>query len=297
MNQRRFNVWQAMLGCWYSKPLYYDVAVNWRRSAHGYLLLVLLICWIPVWAAGWIAYRQIGERSMGRVARQVPWLNIYAGELTVKEAQDDKPYVICRPYAGTPIAVVDTSGTFTSLHQTTAYLLATRDRLHLRWGGNQFQMNWPQWLSLQVGLDRMRFAGYVGRRVWIPVTYSASFFYRAAQNLFYALGAVLIARLLGLSITYRAARRLAIVAVTPSIVLSSAWFLLACPWPKFWLVGSAVLTLGYLCFGLLAASNPQVAMAMEQTARSTSPQLTNDGDECDSADQADPLPDAAPALS
>lgn len=296
MKQRRFNVWQAMVGCWYSRPLYHDVAHNWRRSAHGYLLLVLLISWIPVWSVGWIAYRQIGEKSMGKVARQIPWLNINDGQMEIKEDQSDRPYVICRPYARTPIAVVDTSGTFTNLNQTTAYLLATRDQLHLRWGGNQFQMAWPRWLSLQIGLDRMRFAGYVGRRVWIPVTYSASFFYRATQNLFYALGAVLLARLLGVSIGFRAARRLAIIAVTPSIMLSSVWFMLACPWPKFWLIGSAMLTLGYVCFGLLAASDPQVAMAMEQADHANSAGPHADAREADPVEHGDKLTGVAPAL-
>jgi hypothetical protein len=85
------------------------------------------------------------------------------------------------------------------------------------------------------------------------------------QTFIYGLIGLIIAKLLHVPLAYMASVRLAIIAVTPGLILDTLFPLVKLRPPAWWLLGFAI-AMGYLFFGIKAATAapPQAATTRPQ---------------------------------
>jgi hypothetical protein len=108
-------------------------------------------------------------------------------------------------------------------------------------------------------LDSDRMTGWLEtvRKLLVAVVYPfalfGSYVYRIIQALIYAVVGLLFAKLCNTSLSYSALLRLAVVAVTPAIIISTVLGAAQVRLPYLWLFYLAV-TLGYLFYGVKACS-------------------------------------------
>ena len=91
-----------------------------------------------------------------------------------------------------------------------------------------------------------------------PVSLAASLVFRILQSLLYGAIGLLFASMLKTELGYPAAVRLAVIAVTPVVLLDTVFGLAGVTVPYGWLLGIGI-ALGYLFFGVRAAAEPETA--------------------------------------
>lgn len=240
----------------YSKPLYRKVARRWKGAALGYLLLLLAICLLPEALKMQVEISRFARQEGAALARQIPDITIRQGEVSTDVAT---PYFI-KDRDGAPLAIIDLTGRYTSLDHTPARFLLTRNRLIYRRRGRIKANDLSNVQNFH--LNRARAERWLGvARKWLvptlfPLGLAFVFLYRIIQALVYALIGVLLARPLKVSLDYLTLLRLAIVAVTPAIIvdtLHSALNLRTALWGPI----CFLIAMGYLLFAL-RCNTPQV---------------------------------------
>lgn len=251
---------RALWLAFYSPHLYREVARRWRGIGALYLLCLLVGCWAAYMLAADFALTHLLEDSVMPIVRQLPPVSIRDGEVSVRQEQ---PVFILHPESRDILAILDTTGEHTTLHNTDAWLLLTETHLTTKRS---------HWQSQTVSLENVKefyvdgpllaHAFQVAKRWFVigafPVAVGVSFGYRIALALLFGLIALGFAKILGASIRYGSAVRLSVVAMTPALILDTAvsvTVLLQDPResvPFWWLICFGV-SLAYL-FGAVAAN-------------------------------------------
>jgi hypothetical protein len=240
----------------FSKDLYRDVGVNWRGTCFGYLLLLLAVCWIPWMVKVHLGLSEFVKNEAPKMISQVPTITIKDGIASVDEPQ---PYYIMTPDSNEVFAIIDTTGTVTSLADSNALMLITKteamfkDNEHEKFSFADIKDFTLSQAKLNRWLDTLR-------RLVVPVMYPLalvfSYAYRIVQALIYAAIGLLFAHGFKTKIEYPAMLRLAVVAVTPAIIIKTIATLAGLA-----LCGMGMLYLGiamvYLAVGVHAVSEAQ----------------------------------------
>lgn len=224
----------------YSRTLYQQVAHTWQGLGLKYLLALIALGWVPFTLL---------------ILTEIP------GETSTSVAQ---PYTITDA-SGDALVVIDTTGQITSLHDTDALVLITKNDIHLR--------------SSQTGKTPYSFAELAGEDsalidsapmerwvtlsksslywliplVFFPITILLSFGYNILKLLFFSMLGLVITKIHKTPMPFNTVFRLAVVANTPVIffemlaILSPPQILL--PYQNLVFFG---LSLGYLFFALNA---------------------------------------------
>ena len=219
---REYNVFQALYMSFYSKHLYGDVAKNWKGACLLYLLMVVALIWIPK-----SIHLQMQTNDLVAfvdkpdVLAKLPSFIIDNGAVSV---QGDNPYYF--PSDKMPLAVVDTTGAFASLddHPLTSVLL-TKDRFFYR---NQkqvksYSVSKVDYLEMNQGvakawIDILR--SYVGL-VAYPLGVLGTYFVRIFYTFIYGLLLWAVSSILKFPVTFGIAWRLAVVARTPILIVTT----------------------------------------------------------------------------
>jgi hypothetical protein len=251
---KRYRIFHVPVLAFFSRALYRDVALNWKGTAFGYLLLLLALCWIPGIV---ILHRGVAEfvdLEAPKLVSQLPEITITNGELSIDEPE---PYTISDPDTGEVVVVFDTTGTITSLEEAEALGLVTRTQVTFQ--KNAFEtrtFNFSEVDSFVLTQDRIYGWLDAGKRFAAPVLYPlcvlGAFVYRVLQALLYAAIGLLIARILKAERSYDELLRLAVVAVTPAILVATLLdgASITLPFGGLWYF---LATMGYLAFGIKAA--------------------------------------------
>ncbi|HRR82735.1 MAG TPA: DUF1189 family protein [Planctomycetota bacterium] len=252
-----YSLLHAPLLAFYSKPFYRAVARHWRGSGVLYPLLLLAVCAIPVSVAIQVrVFRPLAARLSPLVA-QVPPITIAGGEVSVEA---DQPYFIRDARTARPIAILDTTGTITSLQGTDALLLLTRTRLLVRQGADDVVAHDASVLPFR-RVDRDLASGWLW---WLkgplalllyPVFLLLSYLYFLAQGIVCTGVGLLLVRKRRWQFNYHTMMRLSSTATTPAVVLATLALLagMSAPLPA-WLLLCFAITLGYLCYAVRAAT-------------------------------------------
>ncbi len=255
---KRYSILQPLYLSFYSRDLYRDVRKHWNGTGFLYLLLLLAITWVPVMV---MVHRGIGEavrREAPPYIEQVPTITILRGEVSIDRPV---PYTISEPDSGIPLVVIDTSGKISSLEQTDAPVLLTKNkfmyqqkhkaetRIYDLAGVEAFTLD-RALVQKFVDLVRNYFA-----LLAYPVALAASFVYRILQMLLYAVVGLLFAHVLKSALDYVTLLRLASVAITPVIILSMLRWITGIPVPAFGLLCFLV-AMGYLYVAVKANTEP-----------------------------------------
>lgn len=252
--KKLYRIWQAPPLAFFSQALYRDVALRWKGVALGYLLLLLILCWIPGAIKIHRSFAYFVDEEAPLVIEQVPEITIIDGQAFIDEPQ---PYTIRDPETGAPLVVIDTSGTITSLEQTEARGLVTARQAI-------FQKNAIETRSFsfetvdRYTLNQEKITHWldISKNWAAPVLYPFcvlfSFAYRLVQALIYACIGLFIAYLCKGKLPFDALLRLSIIAMTPAIIIGTLVDAAAIrlPWAGLWFF---LLAIGCLTFGIRAA--------------------------------------------
>lgn len=248
---RQFHVWQAFALAFFSRSLYRDVAQRWRGETFLYLLLLILVWWVPVAVLLHIESGAFAATYGPKLIDQFPVITVKNGQVSVDATM---PYVIADPETGARFAVIDTTGATATLEAAQAPALLTRNELILREGDRGSRAYSLKEIP-ELVIDRARLYEWMDIfRAWfVPV---ASVFvvlfmylYRILQALLYSLVGMLFSRILQVRLDYAALVRLAIMALTPAVMLDVLVGLagVAIPGPV-----SLAVAIAYLYFGIKA---------------------------------------------
>lgn len=249
----QYGLFQAIFMSFYSRKLYRDVAVNWGAKSLVYLLMLLCLSWIfftvQIQRSLITGYSALSEAMV----TQIPVMTLNNGKLSTPLA---KPYLITDPQSGEELVVIDTTGQYTSLDQTKAFILITDSKILIRPKPNQQRINeLPAKLNFTFHPEKVndlinKFIYFL----WIPIfilSISISFIYRMLQSLIYAVLGKLMGYLMGVQLSYWQIVQVMMVAITPVIVTCTVLHSLYIVIPHHNLF-YFLLAMGYLVYGILA---------------------------------------------
>jgi uncharacterized protein DUF1189 len=208
----------------YSRSFYRSVANDWRGTGFLYLFVLLLAVWVCLGLRlGIFVVRLNADPKFNHFVRQVPPIVIHKGVVAVDAPQ---PYRLENPEEDAYIGI-DTTGQVTALPEdVTVGMLLTRDRLILKqeWETKVWDLSWIEHYEL----NERRIRAWIKLLPWLvgiamPVI---EFVYRILIALVLAGLGTLVATVAKVEVGSRAFVRLACVAMTASIVLSSLVWLL-----------------------------------------------------------------------
>jgi len=256
---KRFTYFDALWQSFFSRSLYLDVAKRWRGVGFLYLLLIVIISWLPDLAKMQISFQQLRGGAAEGLIRQVPAISITDG---VASADVETPYFIKDPKDGKVLAIIDFTGQYTNLENTSAVVLLTRQevigkkseketRIYSLSGVKHFaidQARVRRWVYLFLTWFVVLIAPFA-----IVFTYA----YRICQALIYALVGMAFASSFHLKLTYSTLLRITCVALTPLVIFTTVTDLLPLhrvfPRLLVWLIHLAIAVL-YIGFAVKACA-------------------------------------------
>jgi len=248
---RRFKLYHPYYLAFFSRAFYADVAMHWRGLAFVHLLLVLVLC-SAVYMIHFhgLLTMLIAEEAPAIVA-QIPDITIEKGKVRVNV---DQPYTIHRPDSGEAFAVIDTTGQITSLRQTDAAILLTQSRLAARLSaGDSRILDLRQIESMRI--DRFIVSQWLQQaQTWspfilYPLALGFAFIFRSIQAVFYGGLGMFVASMHRIRLPFQALVSVAIMAMTPFLLLDALLVLLDVYLP-LWGAGGFLIAMGYLVFGI-----------------------------------------------
>jgi hypothetical protein len=256
---KRFTFFDALWQSFFSPSLYVDVAKRWRGVGFLYLLLIVIISWLPDLAKTQISFQKLRGDAAKSFIRQVPVISITDG---VASANVETPYFIKDPKKGKVWAIIDFTGQYTNLENTSAVLLLTRKQVI----GKQFGMV-TRTYSLsgvkQFVIDQTRVRHWVNLYLTWSVVLLAPFIivftygFRIVQALIYAALGMAFANWYHVTLTYSTLLRLACVALTPVVIFTTVTDLFPAfhtfPRPLVWLIHLAI-AIWYSIFAVKACA-------------------------------------------
>lgn len=252
---RKFGLVHPIVLSFYSQPLYQDVARNWRGITFLYLLLVLALSWLPGMVSMQKGVSEFVTKDAPEGLKQMPRVSIIGGEVTTDV---ETPYFIKDPESGKTFIIIDLTGEFTSLEGTEAKVLLTRNQLIVQKNIRETRTYDLAGIK-EFTIDRTRIEGWLQLvKTWLvpllfPFVLVFSYFYRLFQVFVYGLIGLIIAKLLKAPLAYMASVRLAIIAITPVLILDTVLSAVKFHLPAWWLLGFAI-AMAYLFLGVKAAT-------------------------------------------
>ena len=254
---RQFSIFHIPGLCFYSKALYRDVALNWRGVNFLYLLLLLSLCWALHMMKIQEGIAEFIDEDAPPIVKNIPAITITDGKVSVDA---EEPCLITEPQEGKTLAIIDTTGEVTSLDGQEAMVLLLSDRVIVKKNDLEtriFELNEVKYFRI----DSERILGWMAAaRKWFviclfPVVLIWSFMYRIVQALIFGAIALAFAARHGVQLRYGAGVRLAVVALTPGILIKTILWFAEVPLPGAGIVYTVV-TLIFLYMGVQAAAAP-----------------------------------------
>jgi hypothetical protein len=255
---KRYSIFHALVLSFFSKSLYRDVGKHWRGTGLLYLLVVLVLVWIPTIIKGQLVFSTWVDGDAKAITKQIPAITISKGQVSTDVTT---PYFIKDPKTGTDLAIIDTTGEYETLDYTQAKFLLTKTKLIAsKNAGRTETYDLSSVESFHVDHSRVENWLVTAKRWFIPVGYTLalifSFIFRAIQILIYALVGLLFARILQANLDFKTLMRLAAVAITPVLVLNLLLEFLPLHIPG-WILLGIIIELAYLFFAVKVNAQPE----------------------------------------
>ncbi len=248
----RYKFWQAPFFAFFSKDFYASVGKHWRGLALGYLLFLLAIAWLPSVVKINQMISKFENEFLADIIDKVPEMEINDGKLItsvkmpyIMDLKDNEPFV-----------VIDTNATVSDYDQYKRPLLITKDEIIFKRSKSDTRIisfkEMPNFYLDGVAVDN--FSNKVlsiAKILLYPLLVLNSFFARIFQAMILAVIGLIFASSLNTEIGYSNLMRLAIVAMTPIIILRTIVFYFGINIPFFWLIGM-IMTLVYLFIAVSA---------------------------------------------
>lgn len=255
-SRKRYSVFQALYMAFYSADLYQDVGARWQGVGAAYLLLVVVLSWLPVLIKMQVTFSDFATHDAPKIIGQIPPITIDKGKVSTTV---DTPYFIKDPDTGKELAILDTSGQITSLDgHPSAFLLLTQSRLISRQSNmevREYDLSQVQHFEFnrEKALDWLLTFKNLLLVMVAPFAILFGYIYRILQLLLYAAIGMGFASMIKLKVEYGVMMRLAAVAVTPALLINMAFDLWGKSIPFWWLI-CFVIAMCYLFFAVKSAA-------------------------------------------
>jgi hypothetical protein len=243
----------------YSKSLYQDVGRNWKGISFVYLLSLLALCWIPGMVQLHSDFYDYVTNTAPDIVEQFPPVTISNGEASIDEPE---PYFIKDPEYGA-VMIIDTTGQFTSLNDTEARALLMKTKFIIRESETATRIFDLSQVNDFV-VDQSLINGWLEiLRNWLaiviyPFAVLFSFVYRVIQALLYAAIGILMAKMMRATLSFQSLLSLAIVAITPAVLLGTVLNYMYMGGP-FWNLVCFAISMGFLFYAVKANSEGEIA--------------------------------------
>lgn len=262
---QEYNHTHAPYMSFYSAPFYQDVARNWQGLGFFYLFLLVVITWLPdIYALHKWVNTTVAEDAPA-IVEQMPRIEIHGGRAHVDVKT---PYYIYNPKDESLLMAIDTSGQLRSLRDTEARLLLTDRELFIDSDDGNDRIISLDEIDGDFTIDQDLIFTIMGwldswlAIVVFPFAVAFSYAFRIIQALVYALIALLFAALLKTQLKYTVAVRLAVMAITPVLILDMLRSIFDVTVPHPWVVAFFI-AMAYLFFAVYVNS-PQGSGAGEE---------------------------------
>jgi hypothetical protein len=242
---QRFSIFGAMFrSLFFNGDVSRDVARNWGGIGFWYLFLLELITWIAVLIKVHIGFAAFVRNDLPALVNEVPPITISKGHVT---SPVEQPYYLRDPKTKKTFAVLDTTGVVNSLDDTDAQLLITDHKVWSRDTSNPSEIKQYDLSKIQYFyVDKARLTGWMHTASHflaiglLPIVLVGTMIGRLIQALIY--GGLNMAFSAGFNarLSYGAAMRLAVVSVTPVILLDTVFELTGVKIPFWALIGIAI---------------------------------------------------------
>jgi uncharacterized protein DUF1189 len=256
---RGFTYVDAFWQSFFSPALYVDVARRWQGIGFLYLLLIVTISWLPDLVKVQGSLQAWNSEAAEGLIRQVPAIDISDGAAS---ADVDTPYFIKDPKDGKVLAIIDFTGQYTNLENSSAIVLLTRKEVTLKHSSSETR-TYSLSGAKHFAIDQTRVRHWVHLFVtWnmlliAPLVIVFTYAFRMIQTLIYAAVGMAFANWFHAKLTYSALLRIACVALTPVVIFTMVTDLLPMfrtfPRPLVWLIHIAI-ALWYISFTVKAGA-------------------------------------------
>lgn len=256
---KKYSIIHIPVLSFFSKDFYREVGLQWKGICFGYLLLLLAICWIPMMVRIHLGFAGFVKNDAPSVVDQVPEITITDGQVSIDKPQ---PYYITVPDSNDIIAVIDTTGFIESPADANAFFLLTNNSIITRQSDFETRtFDLSQVKSFTVSGDGIMDFLYIIKKflfiILYPIALLSSYAYRIIQALIYAAVGLLFASMCKVSLSYGALLRLAVVAMTPCMIIKTVFALSGGFFPCIGLLYILII-LAYLYFGVHACSQTPI---------------------------------------
>lgn len=246
---QRYNFIQGLYLAFFSPDFYRDVVKNWGAKSFLFLMMIMALSWIYFTYQAQVAMNLHFKEKGDQFASQIPILHIKNGKMSTPE---NRPYLVRNPSTNELFAIIDTSGKYQSLDHTQAVILFTENKITYTDDENETRtINIPSTINTIIYPQTIKSnIAYYLQFLWLPlfiILFIFSYLYRVFQALVYALiGKVFTKHLIFTDILY-----IAIVALTPTIIITTVADAFGVAFKFQFLVYFAI-SIFYLFFGIRA---------------------------------------------
>lgn len=255
---QRYTIVHPLYLSFFSKTLYQDVARNWKGLCMTYLLALLALSVIPGVMTVRTELTAFFNTDAPRYVTQFPTITITDGKVSMNKPQ---PYYIRDEKTNKPVIIIDTTGKITSLKGSPAVILITRTNVKVKAGDADSRTFDLAGIKHLIVNRRVLYDWMDDFQEWFPFLFYpfALFFsllYHLVEVVFYAAIGFIFARSLQTQLRFRALIRLAVIAITPSVVLGLFLALTGLRFPYWWYV-SLMISTAYVYFAVRSNSGKQ----------------------------------------
>jgi len=225
MSNRRYNMFHIPFMSFFSGRLYADVALRWKGACLIFLFLLLAGCWGAQAVRAHVQFGKLLEdEELLAIIEKVPNVQLSGGELS---ADVEQPYFISDPDSGQAIIILDTTGEVTELPDDQTVVLITRTKLIARQSPHQVREYDLSEFEVDFALDQEKIMGWIELAgkwvgpVFFGVMFSFGLLYRLCWALILALVGMGLRSTVGTHLRFGALFRLAVVAMTPVILVKT----------------------------------------------------------------------------
>ncbi len=258
---RQYTIIHPLYMSFYSKTLYREVAREWSTGlCFLYLLSLAALSWIPGMIRLDSDIAEYIDNDAPQYVGQLPDITIAKGQASINAPQ---PYIIKDPDNGDPVMIIDTTGQVTSLDNSKAFILLTKNRLITHDGGKETRSLDLSEVGDATLNKRLIYDWLESFKEWFaivlyPFAVLASFTFRSLQVFIYALAGSVLLHSFKVGLNYRLLMRLGAISLTPVIIVNTLIIFFRIDVPLPWLL-NALIAAGYLIFAAVRSTTPAEA--------------------------------------
>ena len=219
---KKYTYFHALIASFHSKIFYEDVTLLWKGTGIAYLIFLSCLCSIPYAFQINHFYNNFIEKKLPVYIQDLPEIDIKDGKAHVSVEQ---PFFL--KHNDNTYAIIDTTGQITSLENSQATILITKNHLLIKRPQAQGQsLNLRDFGDVRLTKQSIMKSAGVLKNFLLFIVYPfflfSFFLLHLLQLFFFSVMGLAIASIKGASsITYRDILRLSAVAMTPSILIKT----------------------------------------------------------------------------